>query len=46
MVQGIIAGGNDALVTSIEGAEDSSELGDLAIIEKKSGSLRDSLKSH
>ena len=35
MVQGIIAGGYDALVTSIEGAEDLSELGALAIIEKK-----------
>jgi len=36
MVQGIIAGGYDALVTSIEGAEDLSELGALAILKKKS----------
>ena len=35
MVQGIIAGGYDALDTSNEGAEDLSELGALAIIEKK-----------
>jgi N-acetylmuramic acid 6-phosphate etherase len=34
MVQGIIAGGYDALITSIEGAEDVSELGATAIIER------------
>ena len=33
MVQGIIAGGNDALVRSIEGAEDSADNGAQAVIE-------------
>jgi N-acetylmuramic acid 6-phosphate etherase len=34
MVQGIIAGGNEALVSSIEGAEDSSEQGKLDVAQR------------